>query len=279
MTAKTWTKTPSYVLMILFGLVMVYPLLWVVSASFRSNADIYASLSLIPAEFRWDGFVEGWKGTGQLTFGTFLINSFLLVAPTVLGTLVSSTVVAYGFTRFDFALKKQLFALVIATLMLPQAVVIIPKYLLFKQLGWLDSYWPFIVPAFLGTYSFFIFMMVQFMRGLPKDLDESAKIDGCGSAGILLRVLVPLSGPALFSVGILQFIWLWNDFFNSLIYINSVSKFTAQLGLRMAIDSSGDIQWNQIMAMSLLTMLPCVLIFFMAQKHFVEGISTTGLKG
>ncbi|MFC0329646.1 carbohydrate ABC transporter permease [Paenibacillus sepulcri] len=276
---KNLSKIGAYLVLIVFGFIMIYPLLWMAAASFRSNAEIYTSIGLIPKRVIWDGFVEGWKGSGQFTFGTFYANSFLLVVPTVIGTVVSSVLVAYGFTRFQFPLKKVLLAVMIATLMLPHAVLIIPRYLLFRNFGWLDSYLPFVVPAFLGGYPFFIFMMVQFIRGLPSELDESAKIDGCNSFTILTRILMPLCKPALFSVSIIQFIWLWNEFFNTLIYVNSVSKFTLQLALRMSIDATYDIQWNQIMAMSLLTMLPCMIIFFLAQKHFVEGISTTGLKG
>jgi oligogalacturonide transport system permease protein len=273
------SRLGSYVLLSVFGFIMVYPLLWLVAATFRTNAEIFSSIGLIPHHFNWDSYINGWKGTGQYTFGTFYANSFLLVVPVVAGTVVSSVLVAYGFVRFEFPLKKILFSLMISTLMLPGAVVIIPRYLLFKQFGWLDSYLPFLVPAFLGTYPFFNFMMVQFFRGLPKELDESAKIDGCGSFAILVRILLPLCKPALFSVSIIQFIWVWNDFFNVLIYVNSVSKFTLPLALRMSLDVVANVNWSEIMAMSLLTMLPCILIFFLAQKHFVEGISTTGLKG
>jgi oligogalacturonide transport system permease protein len=276
---KKLSALSLYVLLSLFGLIMIYPLLWLVSATFRTNAEIFSSIGLIPNHINWNSYINGWKGSGQYSFGTFYINSILLTIPVVAGTALSSLLVAYGFVRFEFPLKKILFSLMISTLMLPGAVIIIPRYILFKQLGWLDSYMPFIVPAFLGTFPFFNFMMVQFFRGLPRDLDESAKIDGCGSFGILLRILLPLCKPAVFSVSIIQFIWVWNDFFNVLIYVNSVSKFTLPLALRMSLDAVANVNWSEIMAMSLLTMLPCILIFFLAQKHFVEGISTTGLKG
>lgn len=276
---KKLSTISSYVLLSLFGLIMIYPLLWLVSATFRTNAEIFSSIGLIPSHINWNSYMNGWKGTGQFSFGTFYINSILLTIPVVAGTALSSLLVAYGFVRFEFPLKKILFSLMISTLMLPGAVIIIPRYLLFKQLGWLDTYLPFIIPAFLGTFPFFNFMMVQFFRGLPRELDESAKIDGCGTFGILLRILLPLCKPAVFSVSIIQFIWVWNDFFNVLIYVNSVSKFTLPLALRMSLDAVANVNWSEIMAMSLLTMLPCILIFFLAQKHFVEGISTTGIKG
>jgi oligogalacturonide transport system permease protein len=162
--------------------------------------------------------------------------------------------------------------------MLPNTVIIIPRYIFFKKLRWLDSYLPFIAPAILGAFPFFNFMMVQFFRGLPIELDESAKVDGCSSLRTLLQILLPLCKPALFSVVIFQFVWTWNDFFNALIYINSVKKYPVSLGLRMAIDVAAEINWNQILAMSCVTILPPALLFFIAQKYFVEGISTVGLK-
>jgi oligogalacturonide transport system permease protein len=276
---KIVSKIFAYLFLTLFAIVMIYPLLWLISASFRTNSEIYTSIGIIPKHFNWDGFINGWKGTGQYSFGTFFINQFALVIPTVIGTLVSSVVVAYGFVRFEFPMKKILFSIMISTMMLPAAVVMIPRYMLFKQLGWLDSYLPLIAPSFVGLYPFFTFMMVQFIRGIPKELDESAKIDGCNSFGILMRIYLPLCKPALFSVAIIQFIWVWNEFFNTLVYVNSVSKFTLPLALRMAIDVGASTPWNQIMAMSVVTMLPCIIIFFLAQKHFVEGIATSGLKG
>jgi oligogalacturonide transport system permease protein len=164
-------------------------------------------------------------------------------------------------------------------LMLPDAVIMIPRYILFRNFGWLNTYWPFYIPALLAVNAFFVFLLIQFFRGIPRDLDEAAEIDGCGSFGTLVRVLLPLSKPAVFSVCIFQFIWTWNEFFNALVYINSVSKFPVALGLRMVLDNEGAVNWNQVMAMSVVTILPCVAVFFAAQKYFVEGIATTGLKG
>src|SRR5690554_544962 len=204
----------------IFAFVMVYPLIWLFFASFKDNSEIFGSLRLLPKEIVWDAYAKGWRGSGQFTFGVFLFNTFKLVVPTVLFTIVSSVVVAYGFARFRFPMKNILFAVMISTLMLPNAVIIIPRYILFKEFGWLNSYLPFTMPALFACYPFFIFLLIQFFRGLPKELDESATIDGCNSFAILIRIFLPLSTPALFSVGIFQFIWTWNDFFNSLIYIN-----------------------------------------------------------
>ncbi|WP_200963588.1 carbohydrate ABC transporter permease [Paenibacillus sp. Soil766] len=263
----------------IFGLMMVYPLIWLFFASFKANNEIFGTLSLFPKHVIWNSYAKGWQGSGQFTFGVFLFNTIKMVVPVVLFTLLSSTVVAYGFARFTFPLKNVLFAIMISTLMLPNAVIIIPRYILFKEFGWLNSYLPFTIPALFACYPFFIFMLVQFFRGLPRELDESATIDGCNSFSILTRILLPLCKPALFSAAIFQFIWTWNDFFNSLIYINSVKKFTLALGLRMSLDVSSAAMWNEVMAMSIVAIVPCVMIFFFAQKYFVEGIATTGLKG
>ncbi|WP_248928372.1 carbohydrate ABC transporter permease [Paenibacillus hamazuiensis] len=268
------------ILLLALGLLMIYPLIWLFFGSFKTNTDLFGSLSLFPKTFVWDAYSKGWRGTGQFTYGTFFLNTLMLVVPTVFFTVVSSAIVAYGFARFQFPLKGALFALMISTLMLPQAVIIIPRYLIFRNLGWLDGYWPFIVPAIFACYPFFIFMLIQFFRGLPRELDESAVMDGCNPVTILFRILLPLCKPALFSAAIFQFIWTWNDFFNSLIFINSVKKYTVSLALRMTIDSTGGtVAWNQIMSMSVLAILPPLLIFFMFQRYFVEGIATTGIKG
>ncbi|UQZ86089.1 L-arabinose transport system permease protein AraQ [Paenibacillus konkukensis] len=275
--AGRWIKN---LLLLAFGLLMIYPLIWLFFGSFKTNTDLFGSLSLLPKTFVWDSYSKGWQGTGQFTYDTFFFNTLLLVVPTVFFTVVSSAIVAYGFARFQFPLKSVLFALMISTLMLPQAVIIIPRYLIFRNLGWLDGYLPFIVPAIFACYPFFIFMLIQFFRGLPRELDESAVMDGCNPVTILFRILLPLCKPALFSAAIFQFIWTWNDFFNSLIFINSVKKYTVSLALRMTIDSTGGtVEWNQIMSMSVVAILPPLLIFFMFQRYFVEGIATTGIKG
>jgi oligogalacturonide transport system permease protein len=277
-TSKIGDHIIAYLFLLLLGYIMIYPLLFMVSASFKTNEEIFGSLHLIPREPVFDAYSGGWKGSGQYTFGTFFMNTFLLVIPTVLFTMISSTLVGYGFARFRFPFKKLLFMMMISTLMLPNTVILIPRYIFFKNLGWLDTYLPFIAPAVLGAFPFFNFMMVQFFRGLPMELDESARMDGCNSFTTLRKILLPLCKPAVFSVAIFQFVWTWNDFLNVLIYVSSVRKFPVALGLRMAIDIGGVTNWNRILAMSCITILPPALLFFLAQNYFVEGISTAGIK-
>lgn len=276
-------KTPtakilSYFFLIVLAYIMTYPLLWMIGAAFKSNEEIFGTIGLLPKNPMFGAFAAGWKGTGQYGFSTFLYNTFLMVIPTVVFTAISATLIGYGFARFEFPFKKTLFTIMLSTMMLPATVILIPRYIFFRNLGWLDSYLPFIVPAMLGCFPFFNFMMVQFFRGLPLELDESGKLDGCNSFIILKDLLLPLCKSAIFSVIVFQFVWTWNDFLNVLIYISSVAKYPVALGLRMTMDISTEFNWNQIMAMSLISIAPPIVLFFAAQKYFVEGIATTGMK-
>ena len=268
-----------YILIIIVGVVMIYPLVWMIMAAFKTNSEIFGSVDLLPDSFSFDAFINGWQGTGQYTYSTYFMNTFLLVVPTTLLTVISAAFVAYGFSRFRFPGKKLLMGILIATLMLPNTVVIIPRYTLYNSLGWLDTYLPFYIPAMLSCNAFFVYMLIQFIRGIPRELDEAAYIDGCGSFKTFTSILLPLMKPSLFSAGLFQFLWTYNDFFNSLIYINSVSKYPISLALRTAIDADANIQWNEIMAMSVVSVLPLIILYFLGQKYFVQGIATSGLKG
>ncbi|MDF2614824.1 MAG: inner rane protein [Clostridia bacterium] len=269
----------AYSILILLGVIMIYPLVWMFFASFKTNEEIYGSTKLLPLAYSLKSYIEGWKGIGGTTYTRFFINTFAMVLPTTLLTVISSSVVAYGFARFRFKGKGLLFAMLLASMMLPNAVIIIPRYMLFRNINVLDSYWPFYLTAGFACYPFFIYMIVQFFRGLPMDLDESAYIDGCGTFQTFLHILLPLMKPALFSAGLFQFLWTYNDYFNSLIYINSVKKYTVSLALKLSLDAESVVQWDKVMAVSGIAVLPVVILFFICQKYFVEGIATTGLKG
>lgn len=251
----------AYMVLILAGIVMTYPLLWLFFATFKDNKELFGKMALLPEQFSFDAYVEGFKGSGQFTYWTFYLNTFKLVIPTVLFIALSTGIVAYGFARFRFPMKKLLFMLMISTLMLPDAVIMIPRYVAFNKFGWVDTYLPFWVPALLACYPFLIFMQMQFLRGIPKELDESAYMDGCNPFMVYVKILAPLMKPSIFSVIIFQTLWRWNDYFNNLVYISSVKNYTLSLALKMSIDSQGaSTPWNQVLAMSFVSLIPPVQI-------------------
>ncbi len=272
-------KLLTHLSMLALGLIMLYPLIWMVFSSFKPNSELFSSVGLFAKEPVWDSYRKGWMGTGQFTYATFYKNTFLMVIPMVIFMVLSSSLVAYGFSRFDFRFKKPLLMLVIGTLLLPGSVLIIPRYLLFNNLGWLNSYLPFIIPSLFASNSFFIYMLIQFFRGIPRALDEAATIDGCNTFQVFWIILLPICKSALFSAAIFQFIWAWNDFFGPLLYISSVKFYPISLALRMSLDSTVAANWNQILAMSVISLIPGTVIFFSAQKYFVEGASAGAVKG
>lgn len=278
-TKKRVSEIAMYIVLCAIGIVMLFPLIWMFFASFKTNAEIYSGTKFLPESYNLDAYINGWKAIGGNTYTKFFWNSFLLVMPTTVLTVLSSMFVAYGFARFEFRGKKIMFALLLSTLMMPNAILLIPRYAIFRSLNVLDSYGPFYLMAAFACYPFFTYMLVQFLRGVPRDLDESAYMDGCGTLRTFVSILLPILKPALFSAGLFQFLWTYNDYFNSLIYINTVKKFTVSLALRLSLDAESVIVWKNVMAMSCLAVLPVVVLFFLCQKYFVEGIATTGLKG
>lgn len=266
-------------IIILIGFGMLYPVLWLFSASFKVPNTIFTDASLIPRAFTLDNYVNGWKGIGIFGFDTFFKNSFIISILSVLMNVIFCSLTAYAFARLNFVGKKVWFAVMLVTMMLPSHVTTIPRYVLFNRFGWINTFLPFVVPKMLATDAFFIFLLVQFIRGLPKELDESAVIDGCGKFTIYLRILMPLTVPALITTVLFTFLWTWDDFFNQLLYLTRPELFTVPLGLRLFLDSSGISSWGSLFAMSVLSLVPCFILFFSLQKYFVRGIATTGIKG
>jgi ABC-type glycerol-3-phosphate transport system permease component len=281
MSASLRKQAWRHISLTIASVIMIYPVIWWIGASFKSNEEL-RSPNIFPAKFMWSNFTEGWYAIPGRTFTDFYMNTFQLELGILFTTIISCSLVAFGFARLDFPLKNFWFALLMLTLMLPGQVTIIPQYALFHSFGWVNTYLPFYVPHALaaGTGgSFFVFLLVQFIRGIPRELDESAKIDGCSWFGIYWRIIMPLAKPALVTVLIYCFLWNWDDFFGHLLYINSVDKYTISLALRMFNDSQSAQAWGQLLAMGLVSVIPSALLFFFAQKHFVEGIATTGIKG
>jgi oligogalacturonide transport system permease protein len=268
-----------YVALAAVGLLMLYPVLWLVGASFKSNAEIFTEVGAWPSRFDFGSYVKGWKTSSEYTFATYFINSFLIVVPRIVVTVISCVLVAYAFARFEFWGRKVLFAIMVSTLMLPHIILRIPQYLMFREFGWLDTYWPIIVPSAFATDTFFVFMLVQFLRAVPRDMEEAAMIDGCNPLQLLLYVIVPLLKPAIVSVVVFQFIWTMNDFMGPLIYLSSVEKYPVSLALKMSIGATEEVEWASAIAISVVALVPSVLIFFAAQKHFIEGATSGGVKG
>jgi len=261
------------------AVLMLYPLLWLVGASFKSNAEIFSEVGFWPERFGFEAYAKGWKTSTEYTFATYFLNSFLITIPRIVVTVVSCVLVAYAFARFEFWGRKLLFAIMVATMMLPLIVLRLPQYLMFREVGWLDTYLPLIVPSAFATDTFFVFMLVQFLRGIPRDMEEAALIDGCNAAQLLLYIIVPLLKPAIISVVVFQFIWTMNDFMGPLIYLASVEKYPVSLALKMSIGATEEVEWANVIAISVVALVPSVAVFFMAQRHFVEGAAASGIKG
>ena len=257
--------------------VMLYPLLWMVSASFKPENEIFTTTSLIPETFTTDAYKRGWNGL-SVSFGWMFFNSAVIAVLAVVGNLLSCSMAAYAFTRLQFKGRGFWFALMLGTMMLPQHAVLIPQYLMFLNFGWVNTIMPLVVPKFLAVDAFFIFLMIQFFRGIPRDLDEAALMDGAGPLRIFLRIILPLSTPVLATAAVYSFIWTWDDFFAPLIYLNDIEKYTAQLGLRTFVDATAQSDWGALLAMSTLTVLPIFVLFVMFQRLLIEGVATTGMK-
>jgi multiple sugar transport system permease protein len=265
----------KHLLLILFGLIMIYPLMWMLTRSFMANEDIFAAGQNNPLTL--DNYLVGWSSLG-MPFGRFMLNSMIVAALCIVGNLISCTLAGYAFARLRFKLRGPMFAVMLATIMLPFHVTIVPQYVIFNQFGLVDSYVPLILPKFLAVEAFFVFLVVQFIRGLPTELDDAAAIDGCGPFRTFWSVILPLCKPVLGVTAVFTFIWTWNDFFTPLLYLNSPDRYTVSMGLNAFQDSTGLSNYGALFAMSILSLVPVFFVFLFAQKALIQGIATTGLK-
>jgi multiple sugar transport system permease protein len=267
----------AHAVLVIFSIAMLYPLLWMLSASFRPEDEIFNSASLLPSSISFASYFRGWQGL-QVSFATFFVNSFTLSLLSVAGNLAACSLTAFAFARLEFRGRGVWFALMLGTLMLPYQVTLIPQYVLFLHLGWVNTFLPLVVPKFLASDAFFIFLMVQFFRGIPRELDEAAVIDGCSSFQLYWKIMLPLSMPVLTTAAIFTFIFTWDDFFAPLIYLNDMKNYTVTLALRSFVDSAGESDWGGLFAMSILALIPIFLFFLFFQRLLIEGIATTGMK-
>ncbi len=261
--------------------VILYPLFWVVGSSLKSQPEMLSNHGVWPEVFTPSNYPNGFSHL-DTSFGRFFVNSTMVALLVVVGNALSCLLAAFAFARLRFRGRAFWFAIMVGTLLLPGHVLIVPQFIVFRQLDLVGGefpYLPLILPHFLATEAFFVFLMVQFMRGIPRELDEAAKIDGCTTFGVFRNVILPLSRPALVTTAIFSFIWTWNDFFRQLVYVSDLEKYTVPVALRLFIDSQGQSEIGPMFAMSVLSLLPVFLFFLAFQKMLVEGINTSGLKG
>lgn len=262
------------------GFLMIYPLLWLVASSFKSNETMFVdTYSLIPKE--WDiiqNYSSGFEGIGGVGFGTFLMNSVVVTLVGTVGCVMTSLFAAYAFSRIKFKLSGFWFGCVMMTMMIPAQVMVVPQYIILKQLNLIDTRVALVIPWFFGG-GFFIFLMVQFFRGIPYELDEAAQIDGCGRIEILFKILIPVVKPAIVTSSIFAFYWIWQDFFQPLIFMSSTEKYTIPLALNMYLDPNSYNNYGGLFAMSVVSLIPIILFFIFFQKYLVDGIAMDGIKG
>ena len=268
----------KYFVLILVGVIMIYPLLWMISATFKDNSEIFAGISLWIKKPTLDGYRNF---GGSINILQAMLNTYSYVIPKVICTVVSACVAAYGFGRFDFPGRKLMFNIMLATLFLPQVVLNVPQYLLYNKFGWVDSpfYLAIWVHCAFATETYFVYQLVQFMRNVPRDLDEAAMLDGCSKIGVLFKILVPVVQPSIVTASIFAFYWIWQDFFLPLIFVGRPKKYTIPLALNMYTDPNSYNNYGGLFAMSVISLLPVILVFIKFQKYLVEGIATDGIKG
>lgn len=269
------SKVIVYVLLIGGSIIFLIPLVWMLSTALKPQDEVFSfPPNFIPSRVVWANFVDGWT---VLPFTLYLQNTLIIVVNNVVGNLVSCSLAAFAFARLRSRFRDGLFVLVLSTMMIPEQVTLIPTFVLFKTLGWVDTFLPLMVPAWFG-WPFFIFLLRQFFMTLPLELDDAARIDGCSTLRIYWNIILPLAKPALATVAIFSFMANWNNFLGPLIYLNSPQNFTLALGL-LTFQGQYYANFSQMMAVSLLVLLPLLVIFFIAQNLFVRGIALTGLKG
>lgn len=272
----------KYIVLVLVGILMIYPLVWMIGASFKTNSEIFSSIGFIPKEPTFQGYKDALNGYGgDIDIWKSMFNTYKIVIPKVILTVASCTLTAYGFARFKFKGHDALFALLMATLFLPNVVLNVPQFIMYNGWGWVDSplYLPLIVPSVFAQDTYFVFMLIQFLRNVPRELDEAAKIDGCTALGTLWHVIVPVLKPAMTSAALFQFMWSSNDFMGPLLYVSTPKRYPAAIFVKMSMDADTGFSWNRILALSLISIIPSLVVFFIAQDQFIDGVTAGSVKG
>jgi multiple sugar transport system permease protein len=274
---RTRSHWRAHAVLLIVLVVMIYPMVWLLGASFKPENQIFTTMNPLPFAFTIANYVTGWTATGT-SFTVYLANSLTVSITTVIANVASCSVAAYAFARLDFAFRKFWFAVMLGTMMLPFQATLIPQYAIFYQLNWINTFLPLVVPYLLAYDAFFIFLMVQFIRGIPRELDEAAALDGAGHVRVFFSIILPLLRPALLTTTILTFIWTFNDFLRQLVYLSDHSRYTAPLGLNAFVDRASGSSYGGMLAMSVVTLVPTVAVFLISQRRLVEGVATTGIK-
>ena len=278
---RRWTlkELVFHVVVLAILVVILYPVAWMLLSTFKPSSQIVGNAQLLPRELTTANYETALSGIGGVSFWTFFQNSTILAVLSVIGVVLSSALAAYAFARIDFPGRTAYFGIMIGTLLLPFHVVIIPQYIMFNAFGMVNSFTPLLLGKFLATEAFFVFLMVQFMRGLPRELDEAARIDGAGHYRTFWSIMLPLLKPALVTSAIFTFIWTWNDFFGPLLYLKDPDLYTLPIALRLFVDQSSSADYGGQMAMAVLALIPVFLFFLIFQRYLVDGVATQGLKG
>ena len=273
----------QYFVLILVGIIMIYPLVWMVGATFKTNAEIFSGIGFITKNPTLQGYIDAVTQNygGDISIWKAFVNTYSFVLPKVIFTVISSVIAAYGFSRFQFNGRDFLFGIMISTLFLPQVVLNVPQYLMYNTFGWINSplYLPLWVPTLFATETYFVYQLVQFMRSIPHDLDEAAAIDGCGPVKILYKIICPMLSPSLVACALFQFMWSCNDYMGPLLYVQTPSKYPMSIFVKLSMDADNGFNWNRILALSLISIIPQLVVFFCAQDAFIDGISAGAVKG
>lgn len=273
----------QYFVLIAVGFIMIYPLLWMIGATFKSNAEIFSGIGFIPKNPTLEGYKLAVTQNygGDINIWRAMLNTYSFVFPKVIFTVISTVIAAYGFSRFKFKGRDILFSIMISTLFLPQVVLNVPQYLMYNTFGWIDSPWylPLWVPSLFATETYFVYQLVQFMRSIPHDLDEAAAIDGCGPVKTLYKIICPMLSPSLVACGLFQFMWSCNDFMGPLLYVSTPRKYPMSIFVKLSMDADNGFSWNRILALSLISIIPQLIVFFAAQDSFIDGIAAGSVKG
>ena len=277
-TKRAIRNTIYHLFVIAFGLLMIYPVLWMILSSFKMKSEILGNNApFLPSKWVFENYPNGWQGSGSLTFATYFRNSIIVSVLGTLGTVISSAMVSYGLARVNFRGRKFWFTAMIMTMLLPGQVLMIPQYIIWNRLNFVGTFVPLILPKFLG-WPFFIYMMMQFIRGLPKELDEAAMIDGCNKYSIFVRIVLPLLYPSIITTIVISFYWIWDDYMGPLLYLSKPALYTVSLAIKGFADAQGT-NFGPMFAMSTLSLIPVFLLFLFFNRYLMDGVTAGAVKG